>query len=226
MKSPVSAWAVGIAMVAVAVASNVFVPTAQPDLSFNLDRAIPEAFGDWTIDTSVVPIAPSPDVQASLDKIYDQILSRTYRNSNGSRMMLVVAYGGDQSDSLKAHRQEVCYQAQGFSVKDVRGDQLRIAGQDVPLVRLHATKGRRSEPVTYWFTMADEVAIGRAERLAKQIGHGLQGRIPDGLLLRVSSLSSDPAASYAEQDEFLNVMLKSVAPATRQRLAGLESPSS
>ena len=36
--------------------------------------------------------------------------------------MLTIAYGGDQRDALRSHRQEVCYRAQGFTVRDIGHD--------------------------------------------------------------------------------------------------------
>ena len=75
----------------------------------NLETMLPKKFGDWRVDTSLPTILPSPDVQAQLNKIYNQVLSRTYVNNKGERIMLSVAYGGDQSDGTSAHRPEVCY---------------------------------------------------------------------------------------------------------------------
>ncbi len=214
-------WLAALAMVACAAAAHTLRPVAQPRQGFVLDTLIPKAFGSWQVDPGVTPVAPTPDVQASLDKIYDQIVSRAYVNANGERVMLVIGYGGDQSDSLKAHRQEVCYSAQGFAIREVRNDQLTLAsGGEVPVVRVHAQKGRRSEPISYWFTMGETVAVGRAERLAVQVGYGLAGRVPDGLLLRVSSLSRDIPASYAAHDRFLRELLAAVDPQVRVQLAG------
>ena len=62
----------------------------------NLETMFPKAFGDWRVDTSMPVILPSPDVQALLDKIYNQVLSRSYVNAKGERIMLSVAYGGDR----------------------------------------------------------------------------------------------------------------------------------
>lgn len=208
------------AMFGCAGAAQWFRPTATPERDFKLAQHIPSRFGTWREDPSEELVAPSPDVQATLDQLYDQIVARTYVNDKGDRMMLVVAYGGDQSDSLKAHRQEVCYAAQGFAIRAVRNETLSFNGANLPLVRVHAVKARRSEPVTYWFTMGDRIAIGRAERLFTQIRFGLAGRIPDGLLVRVSSLSTSTEASYAAQDAFLRALLGAVEPGTRARLAG------
>lgn len=213
-------WVAGAAMVVCAIAATLWRPVAVADPAFKLDAVVPSSFGPWRVDPNVVPIAPTPDVQQNLDKLYGQIVSRTYVNDRGERMMLVVAWGGDQSDSLKAHRQEVCYTAQGFAVSNVHRDALNLNGEAVPLVRMHAVKSTRSEPVSYWFTMGDHVVIGRVDRLLAQVGYGLAGKIPDGLLVRVSNVSRNVPASYAAQDDFLRSLLSATDAAGRRKLAG------
>jgi len=137
-------------------------------------------------------------------------------------MMLVVAYGGDQSDALKAHRQEVCYTAQGFRVSDIQQARLEAGGLKIPVTRMHAVLGDRSEPVTYWFTMGDRVVRGRLERLEMQLASGMKGVVPDGMLVRVSSISPDPAAAYAQQQRFIAQLLDAVPAVSATRLAGAE----
>ena len=71
---------------------------------FKLEQLFPKSFGDWAVDESLPVIVPPPDQQALLEKIYNQTLARTYINrSSGLRVMLSVAYGGDQSDGLTVH---------------------------------------------------------------------------------------------------------------------------
>ena len=216
-----SVWTVAAALLACAAASWFLRPTVQPDSSLDLEKMVPAQFAGWRIDPDIIPISPSPDVQANVDKYFDQTLTRTYVNAQGQRIMLVIAYGGDQSDGLKAHRQETCYSFQGFAIRSVHDDVLRADGGSVPLVRMHAQLGRRSEPVSYWFTIGDQVAMNRAVRVAAQIGYGLRGRVPDGFLVRVSNLSGDTTGSYAAHDEFLRALLANVGASGRQRLAGL-----
>jgi EpsI family protein len=212
---------VGLALALAAGLAVALKPVVRPpDPSFNLERLVPQSFGDWRLDASIVPIPPSPDVQANLDKLYDQIVSRTYVNSRGERIMLSIAYGGDQSDSLKAHRQEVCYSAQGFNIVELLQGEVDIAGRHIPVARLLAVKGGRSEPVTYWFTMGDHVVMSRLGRLAAQLRYGLQGEIPDGMLVRISNLSGDSHASYGEHAAFLGAMLAALDPRTLVRVAG------
>jgi EpsI family protein len=173
--------------------------------------ALPERFGEWRIDPSVVPISPSPDVQAKLDSIYDQVLARTYVDGQGRRVMLSIAYGGDQRDALQAHMQEACYRAQGFRISGLEQVRESIAGGELPVARMLATSGRRSEAVMYWLTMGDRVVTHRGQRLLVQLSHGLlEQRIPDGLMVRVSSLGTDKHEQFAVQRAFLDAMMASL----------------
>ena len=207
-------------MTGAALASPHLKPVHAEGAAPDLQSLVPAAFGDWSIDPTVVPVAPGAEVQEKLDRIYGATLSRTYVNPQGDRMMLVVAYGGDQSDALKAHRQEVCYAAQGFHVSGLQEGRLEAGGRRIPVTRMLAVLGDRSEPVTYWFTMGDRVVRGRLERLEVQLASGAKGVVPDGMLVRVSSISPDPAAAYAQQQRFVAQLLGAVPSASATRLAG------
>ncbi|HYC36412.1 MAG TPA: exosortase B [Usitatibacter sp.] len=213
----------GIAMAGTAAAAPALAPKPDGRPAPDLEQVIPAAFGDWRIDPDVVQVAPAPDVQANLDRLYRQIVSRTYVNSAGERMMLTVAHGGDQSDALKAHRQEACYAAQGFDIRALAHERMSTAGRDIPVTRMLAVRGERSEPVTYWFTMGDRVVLGRFERLRVQVENGLAGRVPDGMLVRVSSLSTEPRRAFASQKSFVDAMVAAVPPQHVARFVGAGS---
>ena len=217
------ALAAGVAMAGTAAASPALKPKVSTLPAPDLEQVIPSAFGDWKLDTEVVPVAPSPDAQAKLDRLYRQVVSRTYVNSKGERMMLTVAHGGDQSDALKAHRQEACYAAQGFDIRAIEHGTLSTAGRTLPVTRMLAVKGERSEPVTYWFTMGDRVVLGRGERLRVQLENGLAGRVPDGLLVRVSSLSDDARAAFAVQQSFIAAIVAALPAGEAARFVGRAS---
>ncbi len=212
-------WLAAIAMAASAAAAPVLKPKAAP-AALDLERMVPRAFAGWRVDPASMPLPPAPDVRAKLDRIYQQVVSRTYVDAQGHAMMLTVAYGGDQSDALKVHRQEACYAAQGFDVRDVRSATLPAAGRAIPVTRMLAVRGARSEPVTYWFTMGDRVVLGRLDRLEAQLAAGFHGRIPDGLLVRVSSLSTDEASAFAAHAAFVAALLGTLSPQDADRLAG------
>ncbi|HET9651063.1 MAG TPA: exosortase B [Usitatibacter sp.] len=212
-----------VAAMALSAAAAPFLrPVPVSDHGLDLERAIPAAFGGWRVEPDVEAVAPTPDVQANLDRLYRQIVSRTYVNAAGDRIMLMVAYGGDQSDALKAHRQESCYAAQGFAIRDLQHGSLATAGRTIPVTRMFAVRGERAEPVTYWFTMGDRVVLGRLERLEVQLENGLAGRIPDGMLVRVSSLSGDAEGAYRAQQSFMAAALAAMKPADRARLVGAQ----
>ena len=222
--APRTSYLAPIAVTAMMIGSALAAPLLKPVRAEGpvpvLQALVPEAFGDWSIDPTIVPVPQTADVQAKLDRIYNQTVSRTYVNSAGDYMMLTVAYGGDQSDALKAHRQEVCYTAQGFTIHDLHHDRVEVQGASIPVTRMLAIREERSEPVTYWFTMGDRVVRGRVERLAMQLREGFAGRIPDGMLVRVSSISDDPARAYAAQQAFMAELLAAMPAGDRVRLAG------
>jgi EpsI family protein len=185
-----------------------------------LESMFPTSFGDWRIDASLPVILPSPDVQAQLDKIYNEVLARTYVNKAGERMMLSVAYGGDQSDATSAHRPEVCYPAQGFAIVDNYGDTLKVAGRDIPVRRLMSRLSGRNEPITYWIVVGDSVVTtGIGQKLA-QMRHGLRNVIADGMLVRVSSIDGDMRKGHQLQSEFIADLGAALKPGDAERVFG------
>jgi EpsI family protein len=190
-----------------------------PPLS--LEEAIPKEFGNWRVDPSIVPIDPSPDLKANLDEIYSQLLARTYINSQGERVMLSIAYGADQSgDGSQVHRPEFCYTAQGFQVMANNVGSLITQYGTLPVRRLLAVQGRRNEPITYWVTVGDKATLPGVERKLSQLAYGLTGKIPDGMLVRVSTLSKQSDAAYQLQEQFIRDMLQSMDTKDRLRVAG------
>ena len=187
-----------------------------PDLS----KLFPEHFRDWRADTTLPVIMPSPDVQALLDKIYNETLARTYVNADGERIMLSVAYGGDQSDGTSAHRPEVCYPAQGFAINSNRAATFRFRDYTFPVRRLTSALGTRHEPITYWVIVGRVVVTtGLAQKWA-QMQYGLRGVIPDGMLIRVSSIDGDSSHAFHVQDGFISELLTHMTAADRVRVIG------
>lgn len=186
----------------------------------NLEAMLPKQFGDWRVDTSLPTILPSPDVQAQLDKIYNQVLSRTYVNKSGQRIMLSVAYGGDQSDGTSAHRPEVCYPAQGFAITSNLKTSLHMGGRELQARRLMSKLGQRNEPITYWVVVGDEVVTtGIGQKLA-QMRYGLRGVIADGMLVRISSIDSDMDRGHKLQEQFASDLFNNIDQAAATRLFG------
>jgi EpsI family protein len=188
-----------------------------------LEELIPKKFKDWQVVDTQGQGVVSADLQAELDKYYSELLSRTYINSNGDRIMLSLAYGADQSKSLQVHKPEVCYAAQGFKILDKNDASVDLGSGIVPATRLDTQMGGRREPITYWIRFGDEVVRNWFEQNRARILTGLRGHIPDGLLVRVSNIESDIPHAYAVQDRFLRDLFESSGPEARHMLVGLKS---
>jgi EpsI family protein len=186
----------------------------------NLETLFPEEFGDWRVDARAAMVLPSPQTQALLDSIYNQTLTRTYINPLGYRIMLSVAYGGDQSDATRAHLPEVCYPAQGFQITANESGQINLLNRPVAVRYLMSKYGNRHEPITYWLVVGDQVTVSRTDQKLAQFRLGLKGYIPDGMLVRVSSIDTNPAHGYQEQEAFLRDLAQAVPAAGRDRVFG------
>lgn len=213
---------VGAGMSALGIALKPGEKTGAAPSSFDLARLIPAQFGNWR-EAAQVARTVNPQTQAILDKIYSQILERIYQDASGERIMLAVAYGADQRGSLEAHKPEVCYPAQGFTIKANQEVTLKTDFGPVAARRVFAVAGNRQEPLTYWFTMSNQQVMSRAEKRMVEIKSALTGQIPDGLLMRVSSISNDPGKAWAIQQRFLNDLLHHLNPEGRSRVAGLHT---
>ncbi|PZP27774.1 MAG: EpsI family protein [Roseateles depolymerans] len=193
--------------------------------AIELTAIFPAQFGAWKIDPSIIPLQPSPDLQQALDESYSETLSRTYVRPDGKRIMLSVAYGRNQHKGMNWHRPEICYPAQGIpiSVPTSRAD-MSFAGRPLPISRLVAANQSRIEPISYWVVVGDRVtSFGRAHKLVS-LEYGLRGYIPDGMLVRVSSINKEVDEAFADQREFITDMLQGMSPAARQIVLGTRAP--
>jgi len=192
--------------------------------AISLEKMIPRQFGDWREAPHGQVQVINPQTQELLDRLYSEILTRQYLNSGGYRIMLSLAYGSDQRGSLQAHKPEVCYPAQGFVVQSNDSGLLATAFGNIPVRRLFTILGPRQEPLTYWFTVGDRAVQGTMQKRIVELSFGLTGRIPDGMLFRVSSIDPDQSRAYRLQEQFINQLLATVSPAERKRLSGLGEP--
>lgn len=221
---------IGLCMLVAAGMALALKPTvkmADSGPKFDLETLIPKTFGDWKMDETITPLIANPEAEALINKIYSQTLSRTYINSRNERIMLSIAYGGDQSDSMAVHKPEVCYPAQGFQILKNTSGMFSTGKGDIPVKRLVAMQGPRIEPITYWTTVGDTVAISsKLDWKLKQLKYGLTGKIPDGLLFRISSIQSDEKLAYQVQDNFSRELIEALSPVGKERIIGRLKPAS
>jgi EpsI family protein len=191
----------------------------RPRISLASERApiklkvmVPSAFGEWQEQIEGSAQIVDPQQKAMLDQIYSETLSRTYVNASGYRIMLSIAYGRDQSDALQLHKPEVCYPAQGFRVLNKLQGTVSLSSKAVPAIRLQTELGQRLEPVTYWTVVGDHVTKSGIDKKLTEMSYAAKGRVPDGMLVRVSSIDKNAENAYS--------MIKAIAPEHRNRFAG------
>lgn len=179
-----------------------------------LEKNIPIEFANWKLDPHTAPITTPADLQSKIEELYSEVVSRTYINEQGTRVMLSVAYGRNQGgESTQVHRPEICYRAQGFTIENEFNDVLKTQFVDIPVERLMTTHGPRLEPVTYWILLGDHLVKSGLDRKIWQIRYGLKREMPDGLLFRVSTIDGNEQNAYKNQDQFVNDLLNHINPA-------------
>lgn len=186
----------------------------------DLATMVPSSFGDWRQDITLQAQVINPQQKSEIDKLYSQTLSRSYTNAQGYRIMLSIAYGKNQSDALQLHKPEICYPAQGFQLLDKQTGTLKLMGKPITAIRLQTQLGQRLEPITYWTTVGDHVTQSGFDKKLTEMRYALHGRIPDGMLVRVSSIDPSTPNATGLQNQFANTMIEAIAPEHRNRFAG------
>lgn len=225
---------------AVAVAGSMFVGAAaanllSPELTSTahlpgLEAAVPARLPDWRMVASPLQpanlvVAEGPAVRNALAALYDEILTRTYVGADGQQVMLAIAYARQQRQDVKIHRPEVCYAAQGYDVQPpaVVGLPVLDGGRTIPGMEFAGRDRDRYEAVSYWIRIGEAYPPNGWRMREHILREGLAGRIPDGVLVRVSSIVDEPAkldAAYATHRRFMTDLLKAVPADTLAVLAG------
>ena len=221
MKLKSTAWILAALMCGAAIAGVAGKPVRTTSNFPKLESAVPNAFGEWAEVREQNNQIIDPETQQLLNSIYDQVLTRTYVNKQGYRIMLSLAYGSDQRGGLQAHRPEVCYPAQGFKVLSLADGDLGTSNGAIQVRRLTTNMGPRDEPVTYWLTIGDHVIRNKFDKRLMEFRLAFTGQIPDGLLFRVSSIDKDAKRAFEMQQRFVDDLLRAVPADTRRQLSGI-----
>lgn len=226
-KPVIASLLLGLLMTLSGVFTKVMMQTVQIDDSqqeINLETVIPREFDGWKLDPATAALVVNPDDKSLLNKLYSQTLSRTYINSKGEQVMLSIAYGRAQSADLHVHRPEICYATGGFNISNMSKTFVDTSIGRIPVMQLVAKLGNRNEPITYWIRVGDSLTRGWFEQKLTAIGYGLTGKMTDGLLFRISTISSDEQDSYRIQQSFLTTLLQAVRNEDRHWLVGQLNP--
>lgn len=184
-----------------------------------LEHIVPLRIGEWSYETTSGLVLPPPDQLARL--LYDQQVTRAYSAPDQLPVMLLLAYGSSQGGMLQIHRPEICYPASGFRLSATQVTRIPLPdGHEIPSRSFSATSDTRVEQVLYWTRIGNMVPTSWAAQRLAVVRSNLAGAIPDGLLVRLSTVSTDPVQAEATLKRFAVEMLHAMTPATRRMLVG------
>lgn len=225
---------IAVAMLMAASAAWFLTPrTGAAPMHATLAQIVPTEFGDWKeITDGSLPVDPTVSVagERTMTSPYDDVLMRSYGNSRGEIILLALAYGRHQRQEIKIHRPELCYLSQGFGVIDRSSIRFPASSADAPAIpgmRMLVGGPRRTEAVSYWIRIGDIYSENAWNTRSYIFAQGLQGRVVDGMLMRVSQVLPDAGSAsadrYAMQERFAADLVSAVPASDRYLLTGSEA---
>lgn len=188
-----------------------------------LEDIVPRRFGPWSEmpgGNIVTPVTPN----SLADRLYSATLARLYveQAPPGNGVMLLIAYGGEQSDLLQLHRPETCYPAVGLDITSRELGSIALpGGQSLPATRLTAGHSGRGESIIYWTRLGEEFPRSAAEQRRDRLKTAMQGVIGDGILVRASTgTSASPEQDFRVLERFLRDLVGSLKPSARAGFVG------
>jgi EpsI family protein len=211
---------IGGAFLAAAATALAFKPRHH-DLrlgSSRLEDLVPKVFAGWNFEATSGLVLPPQDQLR--DKIYSQLLTRVYSRADGAGVMLLIAYSGSQDGAIQVHRPEVCYPASGYDLTRVDQHSVSLTGVlRVPGRFIVAETGLRREQLIYWTRLGNRFPTRWSEQRLAVFEENLDGVIPDGVLVRISTLVQDDAQQLL--DGFAEDLYRSVGTRMKNVLAGV-----
>jgi EpsI family protein len=184
-----------------------------------LDKVVPLTIGNWRYASASGLVLPPPDQLEQL--LYDQQVTREYEASDSLPVMLLMAYGSSQSGMMQVHRPEICYPSGGFKLSRTEFLQMPAGGGDtIPCRFFTATSDTRVEHVLYWTRIGPMLPTSWTQQRIAVMRSNLSGRIPDGLLVRVSTVTQDRDQALAVLQKFTPEMLTAAGARGRRLLIG------
>lgn len=191
--------------------ANTALVVEAPDLS----ALLADEFGSWRRVTLADVVLP-PEAKIGPG---EAVAYRAYADDLGRVITLVVAYGPPKGDSVRLHRPETCYRAQGFDISGRSVGTVGVPGRNVPVVRLDANRFGHREAVTYLLRQGDRFPTAETQRQLFSILGGSMAQ--DGVLVRVSTANS-ATPMFDLHDRFISDFIASLDVDARQLVLGLD----
>lgn len=186
---------------------------------YQLDAAIPKRVGAYRFASSSGLVLPPRDELSQ--KLYDQVLTRVYRADGLLPIMALFAYGSVQNLSLELHRPEECYPQQGFTITEPQLLSMELSEATIPASALTARRANGYvEQVLFWSRIGTQFPESRMAQSIVVAKDNFAGRVPDGLLVRLSVPTPDRQAGLQAARSFTLELDRALSPRGRKIVFG------
>ena len=183
----------------------------------SLAGLVPERIGPWIDQPASSIVIPKGE---DSDDTYEDVVTRYYVSDRQAPVMLLLAFGSAQAGNAQLHRPEVCYPAAGFDLRDSQRIQLPLAGQEVGARFVTASAPGRIEQILYWTRIGRDFPTSSLGQRWSILRHTLDGTLPDGMLVRISTIDPDRGRGLNTVRQFASSLLRGGGPDLRLLLVG------
>ena len=212
---------IGGALGSAALVAELITPRPDPGRlrgGASLEKLVPKTIGQRTsanFDGVLIPQG-----EDNKDKSYDQVLTRYYTGGSVAPIMLLIAYGSAQVGNTELHRPEVCYPSAGFRLRSWPDVTLKFLGTIISARSLTAFATGRIEQILYWSRVGRSFPTSSLAQRWAVLRATMRGSVPDGVLVRISTIDSDRDGALPELREFAEALLDAGGPQLRMLLTG------
>lgn len=198
--------------------------------AIDIDRLIDIHPDNWYLVENGVT-SPAWLSGAKID--YDKVSARTYRNSEGKEITIVMTWS--QNGLLRpGHVQQLCYSSQGFSITGQKYIDVPVKFSKIKVTNFMASNiNGQVEDVYYWritdgklmdniemTRFEDQVLSHRILRM-KEIIKNIFVKVPDNIMVRVSSRMTRTDKSDNISVIYINEYLQKLSPQDIKLITGL-----
>lgn len=197
------------------------VPNREPIERSLFESLIPDDVGPWRFASRDGVVLPPPD--ALSDRLYDNLVTRVYNSRTDRPVMFLLAYNNRQDGVLQIHRPEICYPVGGFTLSPIQDVDVPLdADQTLPAQAFVARGYDRDETVLYWTRVGTEFPRRWSQQRLSVVRANIDGIIPDGLMMRVSTLGNDLQTELPILRRFVDEFAEAAPASLQSILFGLK----
>jgi len=173
-----------------------------------LEDIVPKSIGPWKFVAASGLVLPPNDQY--IQAIYSQLLTRVYSDGENPPIMLLLAQSGSQTGFLQIHRPETCYTAGGYQITPLTPHPVQVGGKVVHANFMTASGNGPPENIVYWTRVGNLMPLSWGQQKIAVAKQNLEGLVPDAILVRVSTVSSNESLARAAIDNFIRALIESV----------------